>query len=71
MNKMDVCCSTDHPQIQQEDKTFVSMEMLYINPSEKVVTVKCIVRHPALSHKTLMDFVKVTPRRKYNSSKSH
>uniref|UniRef100_A0A3Q1EEZ6 Ig-like domain-containing protein n=1 Tax=Acanthochromis polyacanthus TaxID=80966 RepID=A0A3Q1EEZ6_9TELE len=44
---------------RHEDKKYVSQAMLHIFPPEKRVSVKCLVRHPALHSQPLMDFVNV------------
>ncbi|XP_063750947.1 cytotoxic and regulatory T-cell molecule isoform X2 [Eleginops maclovinus] len=55
-----------YPQLQHEDKKYVSMQMLFVGPVKDQVTVKCIVRHPALYSRTLMHFVKIGRKaRKY------
>ncbi|KAM6983472.1 uncharacterized protein crtam [Tautogolabrus adspersus] len=48
-----------HAQVHQEDKKYVSMDMITVNPLNKRVTVKCLIRHPALHSQTLMNFVKI------------
>ncbi|XP_005753234.1 cytotoxic and regulatory T-cell molecule [Pundamilia nyererei] len=44
-------------QFQQEAKKYISTGMIEILSVEKRVTVKCLVRHPALKSKHLMNFV--------------
>ncbi|XP_034745431.1 cytotoxic and regulatory T-cell molecule isoform X2 [Etheostoma cragini] len=48
-----------HAQVHHRDKKYVSMDMLHLHSVEKGVTVKCLVRHPALHSKPLMDFVNI------------
>ncbi|AWP00581.1 putative cytotoxic and regulatory T-cell molecule-like isoform 2 [Scophthalmus maximus] len=50
-----------HAQVSHEDRKYVSMAMLHVHPVEKRVTVKCLVRHPALLSPPLMNFVKIGP----------
>ncbi|KAK2828919.1 hypothetical protein Q5P01_019953 [Channa striata] len=45
-------------QVQREDKKYVSESVLEVNAVKKRVTVKCLVRHPAL-HSPLINFVKI------------
>uniref|UniRef100_A0A3Q3WGC9 Ig-like domain-containing protein n=1 Tax=Mola mola TaxID=94237 RepID=A0A3Q3WGC9_MOLML len=56
-----------HPQVLREDKKYISSAILSIQSVENGVTVTCLVRHPNLHTRPLMDFVKV----KENSKKSH
>ncbi|XP_068577366.1 cytotoxic and regulatory T-cell molecule isoform X2 [Cebidichthys violaceus] len=44
-----------------EDNKYVSMDMLQLNSVKNRITVKCLVRHPALRSQPLMNFVKVRP----------
>ncbi|XP_056267868.1 cytotoxic and regulatory T-cell molecule [Pseudoliparis swirei] len=44
-----------------DDNKYVTMEMLHVRPVEKRITVKCLVRHPALHSRPLMNFVKIGP----------
>uniref|UniRef100_A0A668TFU0 Ig-like domain-containing protein n=1 Tax=Oreochromis aureus TaxID=47969 RepID=A0A668TFU0_OREAU len=46
-------------QFQQEAKKYISTGMIEILSVEKRVTVKCLVRHPALKSKPMMNFVKI------------
>ncbi|XP_020501723.1 cytotoxic and regulatory T-cell molecule isoform X2 [Labrus bergylta] len=46
-------------QVLHEDKTYVSMDTMTIIPPNRRVTVKCLVRHPALHSQPLMNFVKI------------
>ncbi|XP_029304292.1 cytotoxic and regulatory T-cell molecule isoform X5 [Cottoperca gobio] len=55
-----------HAQVLREDNKYVSMDMLHVQSVKKRVTVKCLVRHPALLSQTLMNFVKIVQ----DSSKS-
>ncbi|KAM7398640.1 hypothetical protein PAMA_006516 [Pampus argenteus] len=48
-----------YSQILHEDKKYVSMNMIEVFPVETRVTVKCLVRHPALHSQTVMNFVKI------------
>ncbi|GLD47266.1 cytotoxic and regulatory T-cell molecule isoform X1 [Lates japonicus] len=48
-----------HAQVQQEDKKYVSMAMLNVQSVENRVTVKCLLRHPALLSQPLMNFIKI------------
>ncbi|KAM7374908.1 hypothetical protein PAMP_007542 [Pampus punctatissimus] len=48
-----------YSQILHEDKKYVSMGMIEVFPVETRVTVKCLVRHPALHSQTVMNFVKI------------
>ncbi|KAM9348954.1 cytotoxic and regulatory T-cell molecule [Symphorus nematophorus] len=62
-----------HPQVVHEDKKYISKGMIGVRSVENRVTVKCIVRHPALHSHTLIDFVKIgkdtsKPRRRTTSS---
>ncbi|XP_033507749.1 uncharacterized protein crtam isoform X3 [Epinephelus lanceolatus] len=55
-------------QVHREDKKWVIIDMLHLHPVENRVTVKCLVRHPALHSRPLMNFVKIgkespTPQR--------
>ncbi|KAL3971419.1 protein TALPID3 [Sarotherodon galilaeus] len=54
-------------QFQQEAKKYISTGMIEILSVEKRVTVKCLVRHPALKSKHLMNFVKI----RQDSKRSH
>ncbi|KAK1882536.1 Cytotoxic and regulatory T-cell molecule [Dissostichus eleginoides] len=45
--------------VLHEDKKYVSTDMLCVQSVMNRVTVKCIVRHPALHSKTLMKLVKI------------
>ncbi|KAK9536019.1 hypothetical protein VZT92_005841 [Zoarces viviparus] len=44
-----------------EDNKYVSMDMLQIHSVDNRITVKCLVRHPALYSQPLMNFVKIRP----------
>ncbi|XP_035034661.2 cytotoxic and regulatory T-cell molecule isoform X1 [Hippoglossus stenolepis] len=56
-----------HAQVHHEDKTYVSVDMLHVQQDKKRVTVKCLVRHPALLSPPLMNFVKIGQgRRKFH-----
>ncbi|XP_031166543.1 cytotoxic and regulatory T-cell molecule isoform X2 [Sander lucioperca] len=46
-----------HAQVHHGDKKYVSMDMLQLHSVKNRVTVKCLVRHPALLSKPLMNFV--------------
>ncbi|XP_040006478.1 cytotoxic and regulatory T-cell molecule isoform X2 [Xiphias gladius] len=46
-------------QVQSEDKKHVSMDILHVQSVENRVTVKCLVRHPALRSHPLMNFVNI------------
>ncbi|XP_076607000.1 uncharacterized protein crtam isoform X2 [Chaetodon auriga] len=46
-------------QYLHEDKKYVSKAMLHVQSVENRITVKCLVRHPALHSQPLMDFVKI------------
>ncbi|XP_018546813.1 cytotoxic and regulatory T-cell molecule isoform X2 [Lates calcarifer] len=48
-----------HAQVQHEDKKYISMAMLDVQSVENRVTVKCLLRHPALVSQPLMNFVKI------------
>ncbi|XP_051257547.1 cytotoxic and regulatory T-cell molecule isoform X2 [Dicentrarchus labrax] len=48
-----------HYQVLHEDKKYVSMAILRVQSVESRVTVKCLVRHPALHSQPLMNFVKI------------
>nr|XP_046267734.1 cytotoxic and regulatory T-cell molecule isoform X3 [Scatophagus argus] len=48
-----------HSQVVHGDHKYVSRAMLHIQSVESRVTVKCLVRHPALHSQPLMDFVKI------------
>uniref|UniRef100_A0A3Q3VXI2 Ig-like domain-containing protein n=1 Tax=Mola mola TaxID=94237 RepID=A0A3Q3VXI2_MOLML len=56
-----------HPQVLREDKKYISSAILSIQSVENGVTVTCLVRHPNLHTRPLMDFVKVKENCKYNS----
>ncbi|KAM4545835.1 cytotoxic and regulatory T-cell molecule isoform 2-T2 [Odontesthes bonariensis] len=43
----------------RENKKFVTLGMLHVIPVRNRVTVKCLVRHPALHSQPLMNFVKI------------
>lgn len=45
--------------VHHEETKYVSTEFLDVYPVKTRVTVKCLVRHPALHDKTLMSFVKI------------
>ncbi|XP_037543650.1 cytotoxic and regulatory T-cell molecule [Nematolebias whitei] len=45
--------------VHHEDKKYVSTDFLHVYPVKNRVTVKCLVRHPALHNKTLMTFVQI------------
>ncbi|XP_028254135.1 cytotoxic and regulatory T-cell molecule-like [Parambassis ranga] len=47
------------PHVYQEGKKFISMGMLQVLSVVNRVTVKCLVRHPALHSQHLMNFVKI------------
>uniref|UniRef100_UPI0037E797B7 cytotoxic and regulatory T-cell molecule isoform X2 n=1 Tax=Semicossyphus pulcher TaxID=241346 RepID=UPI0037E797B7 len=51
--------------IVHEDKKYVSMDMLTVDPLGKRVTVKCLIRHPALHSQPLMNFVKIGRKDKF------
>ncbi|XP_037323448.1 cytotoxic and regulatory T-cell molecule [Pungitius pungitius] len=42
-------------------RTYVSMALLHVDSVKRRTTVKCLVRHPALHSKPLMNFVKIGP----------
>lgn len=44
--------------------------MLHVHPVEKRVTVKCLVRHPALLSPPLMNFVKIGPDCEYKLTRT-
>ncbi|XP_034406351.1 cytotoxic and regulatory T-cell molecule isoform X2 [Cyclopterus lumpus] len=44
-----------------DDKKYVTMEMLQVRSVENRITVKCLVRHPALYSRPLMNFVQIGP----------
>uniref|UniRef100_A0A3P8T3V2 Ig-like domain-containing protein n=1 Tax=Amphiprion percula TaxID=161767 RepID=A0A3P8T3V2_AMPPE len=44
---------------RHEDEKYVSVGMLHIFPPKKRVSVKCLVRHPALHSQPLMNFIKI------------
>ncbi|XP_022601722.1 cytotoxic and regulatory T-cell molecule isoform X3 [Seriola dumerili] len=46
-------------QIHHEDKKYITTDMLHVQSVENRVTVKCLVRHPALLSHPLMNFVKI------------
>ncbi|XP_044078620.1 cytotoxic and regulatory T-cell molecule isoform X2 [Siniperca chuatsi] len=46
-------------QVLQEDKKYVAMHLLNLQSVKNRVTVKCLVRHPALHSRPLMSFVKI------------
>ncbi|XP_041863807.1 cytotoxic and regulatory T-cell molecule isoform X2 [Melanotaenia boesemani] len=48
-----------HTNIYREGKKIVSNGMLTVLPGNKRVTLKCLVRHPALHTRTLITFVKI------------
>ncbi|XP_035521793.1 cytotoxic and regulatory T-cell molecule isoform X2 [Morone saxatilis] len=48
-----------HYQVLHEDKKYLSMAILRVQSVESRVTVKCLVRHPALHSQPLMNFVKI------------
>ncbi|XP_042354795.1 heat shock cognate 71 kDa protein-like [Plectropomus leopardus] len=48
-----------HAQVLHEGKKYVSTDMLQVHSVENRVTVKCLVRHPALHTRPLMNFVKI------------
>ncbi|XP_069366464.1 cytotoxic and regulatory T-cell molecule isoform X2 [Paralichthys olivaceus] len=48
-----------HAQVHREDRKYVSVDMLHVKSVKKRVTVKCLVRHPALFSPPLMNFVKI------------
>ncbi|XP_078122516.1 cytotoxic and regulatory T-cell molecule isoform X4 [Sander vitreus] len=48
-----------HAQVHHGDKKYVSMDMLHLHSVKNRVTVKCLVRHPALLSKPLMNFVQI------------
>ncbi|XP_030601639.1 cytotoxic and regulatory T-cell molecule isoform X2 [Archocentrus centrarchus] len=62
-----------HAQRQQENKKHTSIAMTEIIPVDKRVTVKCLVRHPALDLKPLMNFVTIgrDSRRSHPTTSSH
>uniref|UniRef100_A0A3B4XX06 Ig-like domain-containing protein n=1 Tax=Seriola lalandi dorsalis TaxID=1841481 RepID=A0A3B4XX06_SERLL len=49
-------------QIHHEDKKYITTDMLHVQSVENRVTVKCLVRHPALLSHPLMNFVKIGPK---------
>ncbi|KAG8008090.1 Cytotoxic and regulatory T-cell molecule, partial [Nibea albiflora] len=48
-----------HYQVTHEDKEFVSNAMIHVQAVKSKITVRCLVRHPALHSDTLMDFVRI------------
>ncbi|XP_008330836.1 cytotoxic and regulatory T-cell molecule isoform X2 [Cynoglossus semilaevis] len=46
-------------QVHTEDNKYVSVDVLQIHSVDTTVTVKCLVRHPALHLPALMNFIKV------------
>uniref|UniRef100_A0AAQ6AFG3 Heat shock protein 8 n=1 Tax=Amphiprion ocellaris TaxID=80972 RepID=A0AAQ6AFG3_AMPOC len=44
---------------RHEDEKYVSVGMLHIFPPKKRISVKCLVRHPALHSQPLMNFIKI------------
>lgn len=55
-----------HSQVLHEDKKYVSKALMSVESVKNRVTVKCIVRHPALHSPPLMNFIKIGK----NSAKS-
>ncbi|XP_062289003.1 cytotoxic and regulatory T-cell molecule isoform X2 [Scomber scombrus] len=51
-----------HPQTVHEGKKYVTIDMLHVVSSKNRATVKCIVRHPALSS-PLKNYVKIGPKK--------
>uniref|UniRef100_A0A3Q1J1E3 Heat shock protein 8 n=1 Tax=Anabas testudineus TaxID=64144 RepID=A0A3Q1J1E3_ANATE len=47
------------PQVYHQGKKYTSVDRFFLIPSRKRVTLKCIVRHPALPSQPLMDYVKI------------
>ncbi|XP_028451875.1 cytotoxic and regulatory T-cell molecule isoform X2 [Perca flavescens] len=48
-----------HAQVHHEGKKYVSVNMLHLHSVKSRVTVKCLVRHPALLSEPLMNFVPI------------
>ncbi|XP_039633056.1 cytotoxic and regulatory T-cell molecule isoform X1 [Perca fluviatilis] len=48
-----------HAQVHHGGKKYVSVDMLRLHSVKNRVTVKCLVRHPALLSEPLMDFVQI------------
>ncbi|XP_070773882.1 cytotoxic and regulatory T-cell molecule isoform X2 [Enoplosus armatus] len=48
-----------YAQVLREGQTYVSTDVLHVSSVESRVAVKCLVRHPALRSRPLMNFVKV------------
>ncbi|XP_034539606.1 cytotoxic and regulatory T-cell molecule isoform X2 [Notolabrus celidotus] len=56
---------TAQAQVVREDKKYVSTEVLSVLPGKKRETVRCLVRHPALHSRHLMNFVKIGPKTQF------
>ncbi|XP_034034756.1 cytotoxic and regulatory T-cell molecule-like isoform X2 [Thalassophryne amazonica] len=56
-----------HPQVYVEDKKYISQDMLHVKSVRNRITVKCLVHHPALHSRPLINFVKIGR----NSKKFH
>ncbi|XP_064835094.1 cytotoxic and regulatory T-cell molecule-like isoform X2 [Oncorhynchus masou masou] len=49
------------PQYLLDKNTYSSLDILHVQSYKRRVTLKCIVRHPALHNSSLMNFVKIGP----------
>ncbi|XP_059208082.1 cytotoxic and regulatory T-cell molecule [Centropristis striata] len=56
-----------HTQVHHEGNKYESMNILRLQSVENRVTVKCLVRHPALHSQPLMDFMKIGRDSEYSS----
>lgn len=59
--------STAHSQVLHQDEKYVSRAMLSIQSVENGVTVKCLVHHPNLHLRPLMDFIQIQQSCEYSS----
>ena len=60
-----LCCYLAQPQYLLDKNTYSSLDILHVQSYKRRVTLKCIVRHPALHNSSLMNFVKIGQNRKY------